>query len=43
MVAALGAGDLERLVELMNTHRAGSEAQLSLMLAAGAVAHRPVR
>lgn len=33
MVAALGAGDVERLVELMDTHRAGSADQLSLMLA----------
>ncbi|SDG70833.1 DNA-binding transcriptional regulator, GntR family [Lentzea fradiae] len=36
MVAALGSGDLDRLVELMDTHRAGSEAQLSLMFRAGA-------
>ncbi|MFI6792080.1 GntR family transcriptional regulator [Nonomuraea sp. NPDC050383] len=35
MVAALGAGDVDRLVELMDTHRAGSAAQLSLMLAPG--------
>jgi DNA-binding GntR family transcriptional regulator len=38
MVTALGEGDLERLVELMDTHRAGSETQLNLMLQAGAVA-----
>ncbi|MEV1248658.1 GntR family transcriptional regulator [Nonomuraea sp. NPDC049750] len=43
MVAALGAGDVERLVELMNAHRAGSETQLSLMLAAGVITHPPVR
>jgi DNA-binding GntR family transcriptional regulator len=35
MVTALGAGDVDRLVELMDTHRAGSAAQLSLMLAPG--------
>ncbi|MER5261787.1 GntR family transcriptional regulator [Actinosynnema sp. NPDC002837] len=40
MLAALGSGDLERLVELMDTHREGSEAQLSLMFRAGA-APRP--
>ena len=38
MVTALGQGDPERLVELMDTHRAGSETQLNLMLQAGAVA-----
>jgi DNA-binding GntR family transcriptional regulator len=36
MVAALGDGDVDRLVDLMDAHRAGSEAQLSLMLGAGA-------
>ncbi len=32
MVEALAAGDNERLVELMNQHRHGSEVQLGLML-----------
>ncbi|QFU92525.1 GntR family transcriptional regulator [Amycolatopsis sp. YIM 10] len=36
IVAALGRGDRERLVELMDTHRAGSEAQLDFVLQAGA-------
>lgn len=40
MVAALGEGDLDRLVDLMDAHRAGSEAQLNLMLEAGATARR---
>ncbi|MFI7444875.1 GntR family transcriptional regulator [Nonomuraea indica] len=35
MVAALGVGEVERLVELMDRHRAGSADQLSLMLAPG--------
>lgn len=35
MVGALEAGDLERLIGLMDTHRAGSETQLNLMLRAG--------
>lgn len=39
MVTALRTGDTERLVDLMDTHRAGSEAQLNLLLEAGAVAH----
>ncbi|MGC7101788.1 GntR family transcriptional regulator [Amycolatopsis lurida] len=38
MVDALGDGDLERFVELMDTHRDGSETQLNLMLQAGATA-----
>jgi DNA-binding GntR family transcriptional regulator len=38
MLAALEQGDVERLVALMDTHRAGSEAQLDLVLAAGATA-----
>ncbi|MEU6904240.1 GntR family transcriptional regulator [Streptomyces coeruleorubidus] len=37
MVTALGTGDMQRLAELMDAHRAGSEAQLNLMLGAGAV------
>lgn len=41
MLAALEAGDVERLVELMDSHRAGSEAQLDLVLAAGVAAHLP--
>lgn len=39
MLAALEAGDPERLVELMDSHRTGSEAQLDVMLAAGVAAH----
>ncbi|MEU6917388.1 GntR family transcriptional regulator [Streptomyces olindensis] len=39
MVAALRAGDVERLVELMDAHRAGSADRLNLMLEAGAVTH----
>ncbi|MFF2720406.1 GntR family transcriptional regulator [Streptomyces sp. NPDC058011] len=42
MVTALGEGDLDRLVELMDAHRAGSEAQLNLMLQAGAAARPPL-
>ncbi|MEW2304477.1 GntR family transcriptional regulator [Streptomyces sp. NPDC006655] len=42
MVIALGAGDTQRLADLMDAHRAGSEAQLNLMLEAGAVARPPV-
>jgi DNA-binding GntR family transcriptional regulator len=37
MVAALADGDVDRLVELMDLHRAGSETQLTLMLQASAV------
>ncbi|PRX99743.1 GntR family transcriptional regulator [Allonocardiopsis opalescens] len=36
MVDALADGDSDRLVELMDLHRAGSETQLDLMLRAGA-------
>ncbi|SMD27284.1 GntR family transcriptional regulator [Kibdelosporangium aridum] len=38
MVAALTDGDLDGLVALMDTHRAGAETQLNLMLQAGAIA-----
>ncbi|WP_280438295.1 GntR family transcriptional regulator [Nocardia carnea] len=38
MVAALARGDRERLVELMDAHRAGSDAYLDFMLQAGAAA-----
>lgn len=38
MVAALAEGDFERLVELMDAHRSGSEAQLDVMLRSGSEA-----
>ncbi|MGO4749277.1 GntR family transcriptional regulator [Streptomyces sp. 2MCAF27] len=41
MVAALRVGNVERLVELMDAHRAGSADRLNLMLEAGTVAHPP--
>jgi len=39
MLSALESGDAERLVVLMDDHRAGSEAQLDVVLAAGVAAH----
>jgi len=42
MVAALRIGDVERLVGLMDAHRAGSADRLNLMLEAGTMTHPPV-
>lgn len=39
MLTALADGDVESLVQLMDGHRGGAEAQLDVVLAAGAAAH----